>query len=468
MTTAGSRAFKLAVVGGVLLSVLLLAEAVISYQYVEERLVPDHFSGMAGQYVSLLENRVRRANAGERKQLECLLQDLQREHSEEIGWLRLAGANGDILAASSGAPSGHVDRSAVEAITGLQRLTGAARGTFSDREVFIITVPFQYDLASSRGAAAGRQGVEAGKPKLSVAEIALFVHGRGDHFWVLRRNLVTSTAAALSLLAATVVFFLRLPSYLRARQLQQQLSIARRVQQELLPKACATCIGIDFHAECVPAWEVGGDYYDVFPVQGARVAIVMGDVSGKGMPAALLMGLLHGAVQTAAAVSDDTSLGAKARLINKLLYERTARERFATLFLAVHDPQAGKLRYVNAGHLPPFLLRGTSSGELAVERLDIGGPVLGLLQNAPYQEGETALNEGDLLVLYSDGLVEATNKREEEFGDERLLKVISANRWSPPSEIHSEVIRDVLGFVGSKPFADDLTLLIARAGQPNS
>jgi sigma-B regulation protein RsbU (phosphoserine phosphatase) len=232
--------------------------------------------------------------------------------------------------------------------------------------------------------------------------------------------------------------------------------LARSVQQELLPKACPACSRLDFVAECLPAWDVGGDYYDVFAAGRDSVMLVLGDVCGKGLPAALLMGLVHGAVRTAAR-SPSLDLAAMAGQLNELLCLRTAGERFVSLFWASCDPGRSVLEYVNAGHLPPVLVRGG-----ALHRLTAGGPVLGLLPQAPYQQATLPLHAGDLLVVYSDGLVEAVNASGGEFGEGRLLAAVEAHHHRPVAEVRTAILEAVRAFRGSTPLPDDLTLLVAR------
>jgi sigma-B regulation protein RsbU (phosphoserine phosphatase) len=260
------------------------------------------------------------------------------------------------------------------------------------------------------------------------------------------------------------VFLVKIGSYLKGRELENQLSLARQVQRDLLPENCPECSDFDFAAECIPAWQVGGDYYDMFRTPEGQLAMTLGDVSGKGLPAALVMSLVNGAIRTSTRSWSEQNLGSLAEELNRLLLLRTSPERFLTLFWAVCDPERNHLYYVNAGHLPPFLLRGKTR---EMERLESGGPVLGILPGANYTQGETGFEAGDLLVLFSDGLVEATNDSQEEFGENRLIHVLQRSADNPIGQIKEQILKAVTEFSGAKVYSDDLTvLLISRSMAP--
>jgi sigma-B regulation protein RsbU (phosphoserine phosphatase) len=191
-------------------------------------------------------------------------------------------------------------------------------------------------------------------------------------------------------------------------------------------------------------------------------AIQQADVSGKGLPAAMMMGLLQGAVRSAAEMSPSSEHAERVTKLNELLRVRTDGSRFVSLFWGCLDRFDGSLFYVNAGHLPPLLLRCSAGGRVAVERLETGGPVLGLLAGSSYEEGRVSVQEGDVLALYSDGLTEANNLQGEEFGEERLLRTLQALYHGSAAEVCSHVLTEMKSFTGTQPPRDDLTLLIFR------
>jgi phosphoserine phosphatase RsbU/P len=248
--------------------------------------------------------------------------------------------------------------------------------------------------------------------------------------------------------------------------LEQQTELARQVQTDLLPTAGVVFRELDFAAECTPAWQVGGDFYDAFSDDDGRIALVLGDVSGKGLPASVVVGLLLGAVRASNWMGGSAEHEASSRRLSELLRTRTSLERFASLFWCYYDPEGQALRYVNAGHLPPMLARRNETGELDIQRLTEGGPVLGLLQGADYCQGRVVVYPGDLFVLYSDGVVEAENAFGEQFGEDRLLAVVRENSDSSSTEIRDEILRRVHAFLDKERVQDDLTLIVARAAMP--
>jgi sigma-B regulation protein RsbU (phosphoserine phosphatase) len=292
--------------------------------------------------------------------------------------------------------------------------------------------------------------------------MALYTDSASAGFGRLRRNLVISSSAALGLLASMVVLWLRLPHYVRGKQLERQTELARQVQTDLLPAAGAASANLEFSAECVPAAQVGGDFYDVFSDDKGRIAIVLGDVSGKGLPASVVAGLLLGAVRASDWMAGCREHEAASRRIGELLRTRTSLDRFASLFWCYYEPESQVLRYVNAGHLPPLLVRRKAGGEFEIARLTEGGPVLGLLPKADYRQGQAAVCCGDLLVLYSDGVVEAENAAGEQFDEDRVLAAVRENSDSSSTGMRDEIVKRVHAFLGNAPPQDDLTLIVAR------
>jgi sigma-B regulation protein RsbU (phosphoserine phosphatase) len=214
--------------------------------------------------------------------------------------------------------------------------------------------------------------------------------------------------------------------------------------------------------EYEPADEVTGDFYDTFRTEQG-LALVIGDVSGKGIPAALLMGVIHGAVRSSAWTASPASHERGTAELNRLLCERTSGERFASMFWSYCDVRNGSMHYVNAGHSVPMLI-GVRNGKVETKKLDVGGPVLGLLPSAAYMQGQVEIRLGDVIVLYSDGLVEATNAPGDEFGESRLSELISRSLAETAESIRDSILASVRGFLGGSHAHDDLTCVVAKFG----
>jgi phosphoserine phosphatase RsbU/P len=240
------------------------------------------------------------------------------------------------------------------------------------------------------------------------------------------------------------------------RLIRRDLSQAAEIQRGMLPAAAPRVEGADlagFNAACRT---VGGDYYDFFSYSGSRVGLALGDVSGKGMPASLMMMALHARVQALA--SEPGELGAFMARLNKATCANCPGNRFITFVFAALDAASGELVLANAGHNPPILLR--ASGEALT--IEGGGPPLGILRFAPYEELRERLEPGDLLALFSDGVTEAANEAEEEFGEERLTEALRQHRAETAEAIVRAVTESLTAFCGGAPQTDDITLVIAR------
>ncbi len=250
-------------------------------------------------------------------------------------------------------------------------------------------------------------------------------------------------------------------------RLQAELEIAREVQTQLYPKCAPPTRSLKLTVHCEPARVVSGDYYDYETVQTEKLAFAIGDVAGKGISAALLMATLQAALraQISAGVERfayDSSCASldSARLVselNKQIYAHTAPEKYATFFFAMYDEQNGILRYTNAGHLPPILIR---NGE--AELLDINGTVVGAFPLSAYDESIVQLQTGDLLVCYTDGITEPENAYGEMFGEERLIEIVKRNAAQEDSTIIQSVLEAVRNWHAAAELPDDMTLLIAR------
>ena len=239
---------------------------------------------------------------------------------------------------------------------------------------------------------------------------------------------------------------------------RRELELAREVQAHFLPsRAPAAGPGLEVAGRYRPAREVGGDYYDVIRVSDTAVALTLGDVSGKGIAAALLMATLRALVRSQ--LGNPAELAADVSRLNALLYESCPRNRFASLFYAVYDVTRSELFYVNAGHLPPFLLEPAS----ARPRLLLsGGPVLGLLPECTYDVGRVPFARGSGLVAYSDGVTESCNPAGLEWGEERLAAAVTSARGLPAHAAADRLLAAVTRFVGDGPQLDDMTLFVAR------
>ncbi|HEX4823957.1 MAG TPA: PP2C family protein-serine/threonine phosphatase [Candidatus Polarisedimenticolaceae bacterium] len=244
---------------------------------------------------------------------------------------------------------------------------------------------------------------------------------------------------------------------LRAKEaLEREVAIAREVQRELLPRAIPEVRGLELAGVCLPAIGVGGDYYDFLPLPDERVGIVIADVSGKGIPAALLMAGLQASVRSLALPG--ISPCEINRRLNDMLHQSTSASRYATLFFAIYDPVDRSLLYSNAGHFPPL-----HCGPREAARLSQGGLPIGLMPGSLYGEGRRELGVGDLLALFTDGVVETPSPAGEEFGTARLVEVLSRHRDQPLDAVVSEVVDAVARWSGGGAPHDDLTLVLARA-----
>ena len=238
--------------------------------------------------------------------------------------------------------------------------------------------------------------------------------------------------------------------------MERELSIAREVQRELLPRGTPAVPGLSLAGACRPAIGVGGDYYDYLQFSEDRVGIVIADVAGKGIPAALLMAGLQASVRSLAAPSVDP--GEVNRQLNGMLYRSTTTSRYATLFFGVYDARRRTLSYSNAGHFPPLHLEARD-----VCRLNADGIPLGLMEEARYGQGCRTLNPGDVLALYTDGIVEAPDAQGVEFGEERLIETLRKNQGRDLDEIIVNVLSEVERWTGGGAAHDDATLVLVRA-----
>ena len=249
---------------------------------------------------------------------------------------------------------------------------------------------------------------------------------------------------------------------LEQERIREELTVAREIQQTLLPDRFPRGPSFEISAINLPSREIGGDYFDflVTPPDEEekieKVLMVVGDVSGKGTPAALLMASLQATLR--AIYETQPELAVAAGKVNTVIYRSTSAEKFITLFLAEYDLPGQLLTYVNAGHNFPILTR-TSGEQLALEE---GGLLVGVIENAAYDEGRVKIEPGDVLTIYTDGVTEALNQRDEEFGEERLRGILRDRSYLAAREIRDEIYREVLSFTGDRSQSDDLTLVILK------
>ena len=244
----------------------------------------------------------------------------------------------------------------------------------------------------------------------------------------------------------------------RERQrLDNEVAIAREVQQQLFPHAAPSVPGLDLHAICRPARVVSGDYYDFVPLGPGRVGIALADISGKGIFAALLMASLQAALRTTAVLDGQGGTAALVSILNRHLFKNTSDDRYATLFYAVYDAGAKTLTYTNAGHLAPFFVSNGRS-----QSLDQGGTVVGLFEEAHYTQGTISVTPGSMLVGFSDGLTEPESVYGEEFGIERLKSEVLRQQGAPAAIVAENLMAAVEQWAGTPDQADDMTVVVAR------
>src|SRR5579872_2230979 len=265
------------------------------------------------------------------------------------------------------------------------------------------------------------------------------------------------------------------------QRLEGELAIAQEVQEQLYPRQVSQMASLEVHGFCRPARTVSGDYYDFLTLDSERLLLAVGDISGKGISAALLMATIHSAVRAynenrapalheaaagvagpdlmvAAEYTGETSPGTLLSLLNHQLYISTPAEKYATLFLATFDGRRKVFTYSNGGHLPPIILHRDGS----LTHLDRGGTVVGLFDDCIYDEGSIHLDPGDLFIAYSDGVTEPENDFGE-FGEERLIDLVRENRELPLIRITEIVVAAVADWIGANEQPDDITVVLARA-----
>jgi sigma-B regulation protein RsbU (phosphoserine phosphatase) len=257
-------------------------------------------------------------------------------------------------------------------------------------------------------------------------------------------------------------------------RLKSEIEIAREVQSQLFPSSAPAMKTIELTGVCHPARMVSGDYYDFVRLGDSGLALAIGDVAGKGISAALLMAAIQSAMRTqltagipvhAMAASGSGNGKAHAILsavdlvsqLNKQVYANTSAEKYATFYFGLYDDDTRTLTYTNAGHLPPILMRDGRT-----ERLDVTGTVVGAFPFAVYEERRVELHRGDLLVAFTDGIVEPENEYGEAYGEDRLIDLLARYRHRESKEIITRVMETVEQWTGTSELFDDMTILVAR------
>jgi serine phosphatase RsbU (regulator of sigma subunit) len=472
------RWFVLWLVLGAGLAGLLLFDSISTYRFVSRILVINQVRRDLNKRAAQIERELQIKQAQTDAEIDAVLDKLQEEH-EKLVWLVLRAPDGHVIAQAGAAPAAPTF-SAKEFSSKLRDheevLTTKRAG--DDElvvELFAVHVrrphpdgppPGQPGTSTQDGSVAmnappGGGNAAARIPPFPLLEIAMSMKEVNAQFWPIRRNLIIDCTAAIALLISTLIAGLRFRSYVRAQELERQLQLARQVQQALLPTSHKISERVDVSAICVPAWQVGGDFYDTFSVNEDDLALVLGDVSGKGVPAALLAGLVHGAIRSSNWVASPAHHEQALLDLNQLLLERASGERYVTMFSCYYDHAERALHYLNAGHCPPLLVRKTANG-FELKQLEEGGTVIGLIAGARYQQATVPIEPGDLLIVFSDGIVESANPRDDEFGEERLAEIVKENFTKGVEEIRARVLRSVEQFASGVPPADDLTLLVVR------
>jgi serine phosphatase RsbU (regulator of sigma subunit) len=242
---------------------------------------------------------------------------------------------------------------------------------------------------------------------------------------------------------------------LEKERIDKELEVAAAIQKMILPKTIPQVDGFEIAGLNVPTKQVGGDYYDVISLPGNKVALVIADASGKGVPAALLVSTLQACLR--AYLESNLNLEELMRKVNRVILRNSTENKFITFFIGILDPASKKLEIVNAGHYPPLIARNCN-----LMKLRNTGVVLGCIESAPFVRKEYLLEPHDVLVMFTDGITEAVNTRDEQYGDERLEKMIMDNCSKSAEDLKAAIYKDVKTFEGSTEQSDDITMLIVK------
>jgi len=465
--TARVRAlgFHALVAGGALLALTMLIQTVIGYRYVTGNLLLQEGRREGERVAREIEGAMRASDQRDAAQLGNAVDEVYRAMPGQAAWIVVVDDQNQVLASRG---RDRVTTSAADRRQALDSDQPVARRIANDGTPVIVSVqPCRCSVGGRRrggpdgaGTVTLDQGRPSGPPRgPTMVEVALYPEKLSAPFTRVRRQAAINALTACALLASMIALGVRFRGYVRGKQIEAQLDAARRVQRELMPMTDARIPGVELAADYSPALHVGGDVVDVLHLAGGRLGFMLGDVSGKGVSAALVMGLVQGALTASAADLASNEPERALASVNDLLLAKTSGDRFASLFWCSFDPSDATLRYVNAGHPPAFLIR---AGGRPVERLDDGGPVLGVIPGAPYRSGRTVVAPGDLLVAYSDGIAEASNDGDDEFGLDRIVAAVRHNDTSSARGICDAVVEEVERFAPRQDGRDDRTLLVVR------
>jgi serine phosphatase RsbU (regulator of sigma subunit) len=450
-----------------LLAILLLANSVRDYLVVWRILATQQVRHRMAQYVAALEQELRRSPTPTVTLGELPKVEPDRSLPDAL-WLEIRRPDGSVLA-RRGNLGGRMFTAEEESSFFRRHEPLYKIAPLSAGEAVVEVFPLYGARLAPSGGSAEAEGAPPGRGTRSVLSVEIaapLVIREPSILWPIRQNLVINCAAGLALLATVILAALAFRSYERRRWLETQLDIAREVQGALLPSLTDEHGPVRVAALYRPAEQVGGDFYDVFRAEEAKVALVIGDVAGKGVPSALLAGLIHGAVRSAAWTESRERHERESERLNELLCGDAPGRRYASMFWCYYEPSRSILHYLNAGHFPPILV-SPGDGPAGLALLDTGGPVLGALSDAHYTQGRREVRPGDTLVLYSDGLIEAANPSGEEYGMERLRERLRAcSGDADPYQVRDAILTSVGEFLGVAAPRDDLTLVVAGFGSP--
>lgn len=257
----------------------------------------------------------------------------------------------------------------------------------------------------------------------------------------------------------------------RREKMNREIEIAREVQERLFPQRLPQVAGLDYCGRCRTAQGVGGDYYDFLALPDGMLGVALGDISGKGIPAALMMASLQASLRAEAMRARNQIAGLMSR-VNQALFDASSEDRYATFFYAQFDPATRRLTYVNGGHCAPMLFRAAAGNAVErlhfskVERLETGGPVVGLIADCAYEQAEVILAPGDRLVIYTDGVSEAMNRSLVEWGETQLIAAVGNADGCNASDTIARIMQAADAFAAGAPQHDDMTLVVMRVLQP--
>jgi sigma-B regulation protein RsbU (phosphoserine phosphatase) len=250
---------------------------------------------------------------------------------------------------------------------------------------------------------------------------------------------------------------------LEQEKLRRDLALAAEVQRRLLPPQPPRNEAVTLTAFSLPARSVGGDYYDFLDLGRDRIGVAIADVSGKGIAAALVMSVVQASLRVISE-SGELPLSEVAKRMNRFLYQSTGANKYATFFYAQVEDRGRRLRYVNAGHNPPYLVRSQANGVEIIE-LSTGGTVIGLFPELDYTDAEIELHPGDLLVAFTDGVTEAHDPQDEEFGEDRLKEILRSTAGMSAEAVSAALSARMREWIGDAEQYDDLTFVVLAVNQ---